>query len=396
MDLLLRLLNTGKTYHVRGSSLVPRMEPQKLGVLYAVPGAWCLSPVAPHPGLLHNGLPLAQGCVLAVGDELHTGEERWKVERIEPPEPVASAAPQPPRCRVTVLGGAQIVADGELIIGSAEHCDLVLPAEAGVQPLHALLSPLGGHWTLHALSSSGLDDPEQGRVKSLVIESGARVLLGQARLVFGFVSDADTKLPEPAETSVTVESNYGSDLPPDAPDALLLAEALASTDPILSRCGDILHALLTDRLLPAPVSPPSLLGRLTGLVNWSKETDDDTLNRLQNELANQPRGRDAWLKFARFLEAHEHLDLCRIVLEQMVGRQLANDAAVVALIRLYLVLGRDRDRPREERLHYCRRAERLTGRILQRSPGRHEIAELQRTAGTERSIAENDLHEKLS
>jgi hypothetical protein len=388
VELVIRSLNTGKVYRIRESCLVPRREPDKLALLYTVGAVWCISPLAPPTPLLYNGQALMQGRLLMAGDELHAGPEHWKVEEVPVVDPASDATPVP-RCRVTVLGGVQRVTNRELLIGSERRCSLLLSGEEGVQPLHALLSPLAGQWTLQALSSAGLDVPDQGRVKSLIITSGTRVLLGQERLVFSLVTDDS-----PGDTGSASEVTYGPDsqfnaeLPAEAGNVLLLAEARNSEDPLLARCAEILHNLLTDHLAPAPRK--SFLGQLGGLVNWSRETDEDTLNRIQTELAYHPRGRDSWVKFARFLEKHAYFDLCRLILEQMLCRQLATDAVVVALIRLYILLGQDKERSGDERLRHCRRAERLASRLLQRRAGRTEIADLRKTAASERTILENE------
>src|SRR5262249_2762530 len=147
---------------------------------------------------------------------------------VEVPEPGTATVGEehPPHCRITVLGGVEVVTQRELVIGSDPRCGLVLPADADVQPLHALLTPLGGCWTLHALSGAGLGDPGQGRVKSLPVESGTRVQLGKARLLFGFAAEGGQgngwAAVSPSnygegETTYAGDSNYGSEVQGEGP-----------------------------------------------------------------------------------------------------------------------------------------------------------------------------------
>lgn len=119
-----------------------------------------------------------------------------------------SRAIRTPCCRIEVRDGrqriVQLSVDSATILGTAERADLILPARR-VSSLHALLVPQDGTWYLHDLKSdAGLVKGER-RLRSIPLDSGDRIQLGDLTLRVDAEEEATADEPARRPTPPTPE-----------------------------------------------------------------------------------------------------------------------------------------------------------------------------------------------
>ena len=312
---------------------------------------------------------------LHFGDELTVGGLSLEVEEAT----VADAAPLEPGdggtvCRFEVAGRGGALASADVtLIGSAPHCDFVLPDEFGVAPVHAAFARVEGRWVIYdvlAVTSPGtpwtaLRDGDRVRVGPLEFKFEifhADELEVASTDTISLVAAGDTA-PEPRPGEVAMPPadprrgvSLGADRGQGFGSALSSADARAATprQPARTRARGL--------------RPVEGVGR-------------------PRPPARRPHDKSVLGRYTQFLADSGYAGLYRLMARRVFDLDQADPHAAAAVAEAYLVASREPGLDAEERCKRLAEAERFATVAADLSRGSPRFEQLRATVAVETTLS---------
>jgi hypothetical protein len=415
MELHLRYRSSGKLVTLRRAKVLSNSSSSldgKTKLAFFVPyrSRWVFYPLQRGPRIQYNDDPAKGPCKLGAGDliSLHGSELIVESLSVDEPAPDKPAWELAPTCWLTILGGTErwhANTDTELLIGSAEHCGLCLPPTPGIEPEHAFLAYAEGAWHIHSLS--GQPDLVQalgheGR-SSVRLEDNDRIWLGSSGISIRFTPQEPD---EPAPPSAKPARNSPTETQPEhklnetaaeiPPEQIVPPLTDHSQEPAYNSAKQLcvwLHKVLREP--PATSSSrvwEALVAVKTRLGRRSKEPSV-AIEQIKADLEQAPHNRDLLIELARLLEGNGYYDLCRLVLAEVHVLDPKDFDTLLALVKLYLMEGRQTARPLRERLDFLNKAERWGHKAQLLHPKHDELLTLVQQAEVEQTLLKGNLSE---
>lgn len=364
------------------------------------PSGWFFYPIGDgNPPAWVNGRACRDGKLLVPGDTLRVGEREMVVDSVDLSEldPILHE-PARSSCQLSLSGAfadeRQI--EGPLLIGTAAHCHLAVPARSGLDPMHLLVAQIEGRWILFDLSGQRIAREDEIPCLYLYLVDGDHVRVGEIDFSFWIIPDEASRpssdsspssgIPESSEEEA---NSVGTAVVP-----ILVVDTIFNRSVRLAR--DIQQSLSG---LPQtqPLPPGSIRKRIGGFLGGN-ETPDDALDRFARVFRKTPTDRDHLMEFVKFVEGMAasrgnpaFLDLARIVCKELVQLSPGDGDSLLMLIHIHIAQGRVASRTREQRLMDYNKADGRLSRLLPAATTRPDIVELQRTIAAERTIVLGNL-----
>jgi hypothetical protein len=416
MELHLRYRSSGKLVTLRRAKVLSNSSSRpdgKTKLAFFVPyrSRWVFYPLHHGPRIQYNDEPAPGPCKLSAGDLISLNGSELIVEALSVDEPLpASPREAPPPCWLTILGGTErwhTSTQTELLIGSAEHCGLCLPPTPGVEAEHAFLAYAEGAWHIHSLT--GQPDLVQalgheGR-PSVRLEDNDRIWLGSSGLSIRFSPEAPNE-PAPPPSRPKKASPFdthpehnleetAANSPPEPPPTEEIIPPVTdhSQEPTYASAKQLcfwLHKSLRDPPPSASRVWEALVAVKTRLGRRSKELSV-ALEQIKADLEQSPHNRDLLIELARLLEGAGYFDLCRLVLAEVHVLEPKDFDTLLALVKLYLMEGRQTARPLGERLDMLNKAERWGRKAQLLRPKHDELLTLVQQAEVEQTLLKGNL-----
>jgi hypothetical protein len=412
MELHLRYRSTGKLVTLRRAKVLSNSSGHpdgKTKLAFFVPyrSRWVFYPLNRGPRIEYNDEPARGPCKLSAGDliGLHGAELIVESLSVDEPSP-GSGGERSPTCWLTILGGTErwhTSTNTEMLVGSAEHCGLCLPPTPGIEAEHAYLAYAEGAWHVHSLT--GQNDliqalGHEGKA-SVRLEATDRIWLGSSGISIRFTPEApDEPAPAPAKPARTVstdtvpEHNLAETAENLPTEEVIPPLTDHSTEPAYSSAKQLcvwLHKVLheppstsSSRVWEALVAVKTRLGRRS-------KDPSVALEQIKADLEQSPHNRDLLIELARHLEKNGYYDLCRLVLAEVHVLEPKDFDTLLALVKLYLMEGRQIARPLGERLDMLHKAERWGHKAQLLRPRHDELLTLVQKAEVEQTLLKGNL-----
>ncbi len=412
MELNLRYRSSGKLLTLRRAKVLSNSSNRSDGktkLAFFVPyrSRWVFYPLHRGPRIQHNDEAAAGPCKLSAGDliSLHGAELIVESLAVDEPLPPGCDREDAPPCWLTILGAAErwdTSADTELLIGSGEHCGLCLPPTPGIEAEHAYLTYAEGAWHIHSLT--GQTDlvhalGHEGR-SSVRLEETDRIWLGNSGLSIRFTATApDEPPPQPARPVranpvETVPEHKLEETTENLPAEEVIPPVTDHTqEPAYARAKQLcvwLHKVLREPPPSASRVWEALVAVKTRLGRRSKNPSE-ALEEIRADLEQSPHNRDLLIELARILEANGYYDLCRLVLAEVHVLDPKDFDTLLALVKLYLMEGRQTGRALGERLDFLNKAERWGHKAQLLRPKHDELLTLVQKAEVEQTLLKGNL-----
>src|SRR5262245_54558969 len=350
-----------------------KFQNRTIARLLPVPGRWSLYPTGMEPLVWHNRHTVRGRCRLSIGDVVHLENREWNVEDLVamPAEGWVNPAEVP---SIEVCFGNREVARGparaETLIGTAEWCDLRLPAGLGL-PLHwAVLAKTNRGWELFALGEDAFSRDGQNLGTEIQFEGPDEIVQGDVRLVFRPGA-------APADRSGTLSdtgSLYGA------------VEAGSVRDtPFYRRCERVcqkaMEGLRSDATPVKPTGTSFGLKRFLKRLAWPKEPAEE-LHSFELDLQQAPHDTALLRKLGEFFDRFGFDNLRGRLLIELYKREPHDAQLLLDLAEVYSRRALQTDRPQAARIHSATEAYACLQQASKLRPNDHEIrARLKNAAG---------------
>jgi hypothetical protein len=414
MELHLRYRSSGKLVTLRRAKVLSNSSNRpdartKLAFFVPYRSRWVFYPLHGGSHIHYNDEPAPGPCKLSAGDLISLNGSELIVEAlsVDEPLPAASSRESPPTCWLTILGGTErwhASTRTELLIGSAEHCGLCLPPTPGIEAEHAFMAYAEGAWHIHSLT--GQNDliqtlGSEGR-PSVRLENNDRIWFGSSGLSIRFSPEApEEPAPTPSKPKKAAPSPFDTQPEHNLEETAAAPSTQEIIPPLADHSQEPAHASakqLCFWLHKALREPPPSASRVwealvavkTRLGRRSKELSV-ALEQVKADLEQSPHNRDLLIELARLLESAGYFDLCRLVLAEVHVLDPKDFDTLLALVKLYLMEGRQMARPLGERLDMLNKAERWGHKAQLIRPKHDELLTLVQQAEVEQTLLKGNL-----
>lgn len=382
-----------------------------VAALAPVASGWIVIPLRPADEgcCAVNGEMITATKPIAVGDELSLGQKDFRVVEATSDLAAFDGDQAPGSCAVSVRWRGQevnrITTNQPILIGTAADCKIVLPADSGLAPYHALLAHVTGRWVLFVFPETGVArDDASGTEYTIPVVRDESVWLGDTELtvLYDEVDPLDHAYPDvpriPAETGSSDTQNLHHETESGSEGSLPSANTpvqhwrmtavSARRDNSLHLRGIGLCQWLQqehERIAPSP-RPKSVGTRAFPLKPSPLTGSSNDLEQFAERLRATPWDPDLLFEIADYLRRLGMTDSARWMLKE-IYRQNPSDAVVAeSLAVVAWEQSRDSMRTDETRLADLKRAYKYATIASRLRPATVHLIELQRAIGSDLTL----------